>query len=198
MLNNQDSTHLQDTANLLSQVQAGDRQAYNTLIKRYYPHLLHLLHQKLSPMSRSAMDTQDLVQDVLIKAFPNLKRFQYRGIGSFWAYLRQIAINHIRQVWNKQTLKKTPLPEDSRMTPLAKEKEPPANIILNEDFEAYEKALDRLAPKDREAYLMRMDLGCPYKVIASEMDYPSEDAARKHIVRVSKKLFQELQRGHEG
>lgn len=192
-------TNLQDTADLVLQVQSGDSQAYNTLLKRYYPHLLHLLHQKLTPAVRSTMDTQDLVQEVLIRTFPNLERFQYQGIGSFWAYLRKIAINHIRQVWKKQALNKikSRLIDDSRFSPAAREKEPPEEVILNEEFEAFESALDRLAPKEREAYLMRMDLGCPYKIIASEMNFPSPDAARKNIVRVSNKLFQELQLGQK-
>jgi DNA-directed RNA polymerase specialized sigma24 family protein len=46
--------------------------------------------------ARDLRDTDDLVQDTLLRAFKRLETFENRGEGAFLAYLRQSLLNAIR------------------------------------------------------------------------------------------------------
>lgn len=194
---NDNSVCLQETASLLSRIKAGDQGAYNSLLDRYYPYLLYLLHRKLNAPARRLKDTQDLVQEVLLNIHPVIEKFEYRGLGSFWAYLRGCALNHIKREWRRQANAnpEVPLSNDSRYAPLAHDAEPLEALKNRETFEAYERALVVLTEKEREALLLRMDLKLPYLTIAEETGYSSPNAARMAILRASKKVYKEIQNG---
>ena len=186
---------LLDTGDLLSRVRTNDREAIETLFGRYRESLQTFLHKRLPSASRSLLETQDLVQEVLARVLTVLPSFEYRGIGSFWAYLRQIALNHLSEVARKserphqraKTLAESKLPEPSRRTPLEE-------ISTREEFRSFEKALASLSPRHREALLLRVELDLSYDAIAIECGYASVDAARMSIVRSIKQVCQEMRR----
>lgn len=187
--------NLKETANLISLAQEGDSRAFESLLNRYYPYLQNFLHNKLIPSAQYLEDTQDLVQEVLISAYPQIDRFEYRGIGSFWAYLRSIAINRVRKIWkqNLNDVQSEPLLHDSKGAPSSPDLGPVEMLKRKEEFEAYERAVDTLNPREREAFLMIMELGLPYQVIAAETTYPSPQAARMAVLRASRKVCKVLQ-----
>src|SRR5262245_5586451 len=94
-------TFLFATNDLLKRTRAGDREAIEILFRRYRQVLQDFLHKRLPPASRSLLETEDLVQEVLTRAITALPSFEYRGIGSFWAYLRQIGLNHLSEMARK-------------------------------------------------------------------------------------------------
>ena len=65
-------------------------------------------------------------------------------------------------------------------------------MLRKETFEAFEVALEEIAEPARGALLLRLELGLPYGVIASECGYPSADAARMAIGRSMARLAHDL------
>ena len=84
------------TLDLLARVHGGDPAAMGELIARYLPGLRRWTSGRLPAWARKASDTDDLVQETLIKAFQKLGDFDYRGEGALLAYLRQAILNRIR------------------------------------------------------------------------------------------------------
>lgn len=192
-----DIKKLQETAVLINRIKNGESEAYTSLFNRFYPYLLDFLHTKINPTVCNLSETQDFIQDVFIQSYPYLKRFEYRGIGSLWAYLRQIAVNLVRQHYKSKKNKPpiTPLIEDSKRAPSKSGNGPLEDLLHKEEFEAYEKALTTLSNKEKSAFILRMDLKLPYKMIAKEAGYPSSDAARMAIIRAFKKVHKEVCNG---
>ncbi len=189
-----DRTNLLATSDLLTRARSGEKQAIEALIVRYRQPLEQLLHLRLAPNARRLLETQDLVQEVLTRALRLLPRFEYRGIGSFWSYLRSVALNYLRESTRKV----------SRLEPLASTEDdadlrssepgPMQQTSRREEFLAFEKALTGLSERAREALLMRIELEQPFGVIASECQFPSADAARMAVMRAIKQVSQEMSR----
>jgi RNA polymerase sigma factor (sigma-70 family) len=177
-------------------VRSGDREAIDALVKRYQPALERLLHARLTGASRRLLDTTDLVQDVTLRALGALKSFEYRGIGSFWAFLRRVALNYVLQVTRKAQRDgaATIDSDESSDLPPSPEPAPWLAISRREEFAAFEKALGCVSERQRHALLMRIELELPYEVIATECGYASPGAARMAIVRCLAQLCREMSR----
>ena len=59
---------VESSMDLLLRAQAGDNRAVEELCARYLPRLRRWAHGRLPSSSRRLLDTEDLVQDVLLKA----------------------------------------------------------------------------------------------------------------------------------
>ena len=178
------------TIDLLIRLRDGDDSALDILIARYIPELTRWASGRLPGWARHAVDTDDLVQDTLIQVFKKLDTFEYRGDGALLAYLRQAVLNRLRnQVrWAERRPLNTTLDEavhDDRLSPLEA-------AIGAEAVEAYETALERLRPEEREAVIARIELGLTYPELAQALGKPSADAARMAVARAMVRLTEEL------
>ena len=186
-----DGLDLENTAALIHQAQAGDRSAMEHLLERHREALLRFLHGRLSPAARSVTDTNDVVQDVFKAALVNIQRFEYRGLGSFWAYLREIGMN--RALHEERSAATRNTVNGSNHFRSAEGGETPSDGLARREVgAAYEAALQKLSEQVRNAFLLRFELGLPYEAIAHECGYPSHDAARMAIVRASALLAKDL------
>src|SRR6476659_388030 len=84
------------TLRLLERVRAGDEAALEALFARYLVPLRRWASGRLPQWARDARDTQDLVQETLLKTFKRIDSFEYRHEGALQAYLRQALMNSIR------------------------------------------------------------------------------------------------------
>ena len=66
--------------------------------------------------------------------------------------------------------------------------------IGQEALERYEAALARLRPEDREAIIIRVELGCPYAEVAAALGKPSAAAAHMAVSRALIRLAEEMSR----
>lgn len=78
-----------DTARLVTQFQAGDGEAYSTLYTRYYGRVYGYLRVAL----RNREEAEDATQDVFVKAFEALPRYEH-GKRPFRHWLFTIVRNH--------------------------------------------------------------------------------------------------------
>lgn len=185
---------LSQTGELLQRAQGGDEKARNDLFERFWPKLAAYLRQRLPQHARSLEETQDMVQDVCIKAFQNLPRFEDRGIGSFWMFLRTTAHNQLIDTVrrHKRDEKKEAIAEESHAAPSAPARSPLQDAAGREIVERFEQALARLPQRMQQAITMRLELDVDYQTIADECGWASPDAARVAIARALLQLSKEM------
>ena len=181
---------------LLERLRAGDEVALEHLIARYIPELQHWASGRLPGWARHSVDTADLVQESLIQVFRKLEAFEYRGEGALLAYLRQAVLNRLRnQVrWANRRPRSEEIDvrlEDDSASPLEQ-------AIGAQKVEAYDAALARLKPDQREAIIGRIEFGLTYPELAEALGKPSADAARMAVARAMIQLTEELRNVRQG
>jgi len=178
-------TALTSTLELLERFKQGDDEAVNLLIERSLPPLKRWARGRLPHWARGTADTQDLVQDAVVRALPRLKAFEARHPGALQPYLRQAITNHIRDEIRRVNTRPAAELRDSH--PDASPS-PLETAIGREGVERYEAALRELRPADREAIIARIELQQSYEEVAIALGKPSADAARMAVTRALKTL----------
>ncbi|MEI6862504.1 MAG: sigma-70 family RNA polymerase sigma factor [Verrucomicrobiota bacterium] len=96
---------------VVARVQAGEVAAFDELILRYRERMVGLIYQ----MTSNREDAADLAQDVFIKAFQSIRRFE--GQSSFFTWLYRIAVNttltHLRRQRTTRFFSLEKMQEDS-------------------------------------------------------------------------------------
>jgi non-specific serine/threonine protein kinase len=178
------------TAVLLEDIRRGDPRAVDRLVVRYLPILRRWAHGRLPGRARNLTDTDDLVQVALIRGLGRVQSFENRGTGAFLSYMRQILRNQIRDELRRGSSRAdfSELPSD-----LPDEGASPLQAAIErESVERYEAALATLPEKQREAVVMRLEMGFTYREIAEMLGSPSEEAARISIRRSLARLKRHL------
>ena len=168
---------------LLAEAQRGNDAALNRLLERYWPRLSRWASGRLPRWARDVADTDDLVQDTLIRTMRNVSDFDDRGDGALQAYLRQAILNRIRDEVRKRGRRPTAEPIDEHEQLAAAAQSPLEATIGAEALARYDRALQQLDAGDRQAIIARIELGCSYKEIADALGKPSADAARMAVSR---------------
>ena len=180
------------TFDLVERAKAGDDEALNHLFARYLPSLRRWASGRLPRWTRDLMDTDDLVQETVVRAVKRINRFESRHEGALQAYLRQAVVNRIRdEVRRARRAPVTDLLDDNAADTAAS---PLEEAIGAEAMERYEAALGRLRPEEREAIVTRVEMDGSYQDVAKALGKPSADAARMAVSRALLRLAQEMSR----
>jgi RNA polymerase sigma factor (sigma-70 family) len=185
------SENLLMTQELLQRAKTGDHSALEALMTRYRPRLERWASGRLPGYARSLFDTNDLVQETLMKALQGLERIEVQGPGMFQAYVRQAILNRVRD--QVRTARKRPgvaVPErveDRTPSPLE-------SAIGADLLDRYDRALAKLSEDERRLLHLRVELDFSYPEIAAIMER-SPDAARMAAQRALRKLAEMM--GHE-
>lgn len=181
---------LQSTAALLERLRGGDRLAADDLCRRFLPRLRRWAHGRVPPGARGLLDTDDLVQNTLRRTLDHMKGFEERREGAFVGYLRTVLLNQIRDAARHAGRRpergeiESDIPDD-RPSPLEA-------AVGREALERYEAALARLPGEDREAVVLRVELGMGFAEIAEAIGAPSPNAARMRVVRALVRMAEEV------
>ncbi len=184
---------LVSTASLLERARQGDENARNQLIQRCLPALQRWAHGRLPMRARAVLDTDDLVQVTVLKALKHLERFESRHPGAFLAYLRQILLNEIRQELRRVARRPArvgPPGEHSATGP-----SPLEQLVGQETLAAYDAALLELPEQQRQAVILRLELGFRHAQIAEMLGSPSVNAARMTVYRGLLRLSEVMNHG---
>ena len=181
------------TTELLHQAKQGDSAALDTLLTRYLPRLARWASGRLPAQARSLFETNDLVQETLLKAIQRLDRIAENRTGGFQSYMRQAILNRIRDQmrWTQRRAGSTRVCEnlvDHTPSPLE-------NAIGADVLDRYERARERLTEEERLFVHLKIELDFDYEDIAAIMNRPSRDAARMGVQRSLRKLAEIM--GHE-
>jgi RNA polymerase sigma-70 factor (ECF subfamily) len=182
---------LTSTIELLDRYKRGDNEAVSLLVERSLPPLKRWARGRLPDWARSLAETQDLVQDAVIRAIPHLKHFEARHPGALQAYLRQAIANHIRDEIRKVN-SRPPIGGDLPESKVDPGPSPLERAIGRERLDRYDAALTKLRPVEREAIIARLELQQSYEEVALALGKPSADAARMLVARAVKNLIRAM------
>ena len=169
------------TAVLLARIRSGDRAAREALFARYLPVLRRWATRRLPRSSRDMRDTDDLVQDTLLRVFARIETFENRGEGAFLAYLRQSLLNRIRDEIRASSTR----PKRAELHESIADAAPSTldQVIGRDRLERFERALASLDAEQREAIVLRMEFGFSHQQVAEAIGKPTANAARMTVAR---------------
>ena len=174
---------------LVERVRAGSRSALDSLLVRHALSLRRWARGRLPRWARGAVDTTDLVQDVLLRTFARFTRFKPDHRTAFRAYLRRAVENRIRDEMRCATRRPAigVLVKEEEQ-PCSKAPSPLQSLIDDETWRCYLEGLARLSPRDRRLIVGRAELGYGFNQIALVESLSSPDAARMAVRRALRRL----------
>ena len=180
------------TVELLHRARAGDRQALNQVFDRAILPLKRWASGRLPRWARGMVDTDDLVQETVMRTLGRLDVFEYHEDSGLTAYLRQAVMNRIKNELRRairkpaQSLDTGAAFQDDALSPLEA-------LLGKETVEAYDNVLGQLEPADRELIIGRVELGLSFAELATASGRPLADAARMAVGRAIVKLAARLE-----
>jgi len=171
----------QSTTSLLNMIREGKEHCRDELYRRCLPMMLHFAKGRLPSNCRDSADTEDLVQVTLMRSLKQLDNFEAHQSGAFFAYLRTIMLNAVRDEIRKKSNNLNTI--DAEKVPLAAKDSVVATAIGLQTLDAYEIALSKLTEKIREAVILRIEFDLSYEEIAIELELASSDTARMRVTR---------------
>lgn len=184
-----DEQEFDSTVHILERAQGGDLSAALILIERATPAVRRWARGRLPDVARNDADTEDVVQDVVLKTLKGIKRFQHRTVGGLQAYLRVSVVNRIRDLVRDSGRRGTAVDmgddlHDSKPSPLEA-------AIMREKLDRFLEALQHLKPADRQVIVWRLELGYDVEEIATRLG-KSKAAAGMSVTRAMARLAKEL------
>jgi len=186
-------SHLEGTTlSLLFKARDGDASALGAICERYLPRLRRWAHGRIPVWARNGIDTDDIVQDALMKTMARIDTFDPHNAASLQAYIHTALRNRITDLVReaRQQHEKT-LTGEQREDPSA---DPLAEAIGRERFARYTRALLRLESEDRGIIVMRFEWGFSHQEIARETGRATPDGARMALRRALVRLGEEMSR----
>ncbi len=177
------------TVNILKRAQDGDRSAALILIERAAPAVRRWARGRLPQSARNDADTEDVVQDAVLRTLKGVEHFQHHTVGGLQAYLRTSVMNRIRDLIRASGRRGISEPlgdevHDSLPSPLEA-------LIVREKLDRFLEALQTLKPADRQVVIWRLELGYSVDEIASRLG-KSKAAAGMTVTRAMQRLGKEL------
>lgn len=166
----------------------GDEKAYSELTQKYQKPLYFHVRK----MIRKPDFTEDLVQDIFLKAFKSLKSYKNDYAFSTWLY--RIATNHTIDYLRKKKLETLSIHADDsddthatiQLVDVDSFTDEP--MIRRERKNKVHEAIDQLSEKYREVILKRHIEEKSYQEIAEEMEIPL-GTVKAHIFRARELLY---------
>jgi RNA polymerase sigma-70 factor (ECF subfamily) len=184
----------ESSLDLLKRVQAGDESALEALIARYRPRLVRWASGRLPPHARDLAETQDLVQETLIRAFRKIGEIEIRGEGALQAYLRQVLLNTLRMELRRVRRRPPGVELDAGVE--SDEPSPLERAVSRAAIDRYERALQELRESDRELVIAHVEFGFTHQELADAFDKPSANAARMALQRALLQLAKQMKPEH--
>jgi len=181
---------LDSTSELIRRIREGDAHSLERLIERHAAPLRRFVSGRLPRWARDLSDTDDLVQDTLVRTLSRLDEFEVRGANALHAYLRQAVMNRLRDELRRRG-RVPPLVNVDDLE-LVGEGSPLEETIGREAAARYVAALARLHPDDRELIIGRVEMEYSFAELADMLGKPTADAARKAARRALLRLAEEM------
>ena len=180
-------------AELVRRAQDGDVDAFGLLVERHqdyvYNSVFHLVGDE--------KDTEDLAQEVFVRAFDHLDGFEGRSKFSTWVY--GIMLNTVRSHWRRSKRRNMLSLERARedetrpdIAPAAETDGPLRATLRGEDVAAVRSAIAELSENLREIIVLRDIRGMAYAELASVLDVP-EGTVKSRLYRARQELKQLLE-----
>ncbi|MBK8975646.1 MAG: sigma-70 family RNA polymerase sigma factor [Planctomycetes bacterium] len=195
-----------DFHDLLQRARSGDAESLDGLVRRHYPAVQRLVHRWLAAdvrvsrrWSTAMFSTGDVVHDVFVSVLHDLGEVRAANEQTFAALLASLVRNRIMDAVRRHEA----ACRDSRRAVHASEADAcsqrpdddPAFCAEQRDaVDAYRAGLANLRHREQELLRRRLELELPFQQLATELGYPSEDAARKAFGSARARLLSRLAR----
>jgi RNA polymerase sigma-70 factor (ECF subfamily) len=177
---------------LVERARTGDKRAFDLLVLKYQQKVANLVARYI----RDPSETQDVTQEVFIKAYRALKNF--RGESAFYTWIYRIAINTAKNFLVAQARRPPGSDVDAETAEQLdvgsrlKEYATPESLVLTDEIAATVKlALDGLPEDLRIAITLRELEGMSYEEIAEAMSCPI-GTVRSRIFRAREAIEKRL------
>ncbi|MGB7561417.1 MAG: sigma-70 family RNA polymerase sigma factor [Candidatus Acidiferrales bacterium] len=178
---------------LVRQAQAGNRPAFEELVRRYDREVLRLAYS----LVRGNEDARDIYQEVFLRAYRNLARFRFEC--SFYTWIYRIATNvcldHLRRKTTRREEQAPQIAESEGAVPDFFEQQmehraaanPERRLLGQELGRHITAALDELSPRERMVFELKHYEGLRLRVIG-DMLGTTEETVKNSLFRATRKL----------
>src|ERR1700756_5435073 len=187
-----------DERSLVIEAQAGNRAAFEELVRRFDRDVLRLA---MNLMKRPE-DARDVYQEAFLKVYRNLHRFRFECSFYTWLYriVTNVCLDHLRR---RQARPEDQAPEihlnqdeGSRdffefQRELRPGLDPERRLMGNEIRTRIAKAMGRLSPRERVVFEMKHYQGLKYTAFGDVLG-TTEETVKNSLFRATRKLRQEL------
>lgn len=181
-------------AEVVAQVLAGDRDAFQLLMERHTRSIYSVVHR----ITGDPQDTEEIIQDVFLRAYEGLDGFERRSSFATWLY--RIAVNRTldfvhakKKMTDTCQIVEEPDPEAHGQAVQLRSGSPgPDRLLLSTEIESkIADAMKRLTPVEHMAFTLRHMEGRSIEEISCVLDLRA-GAAKNSIFRAVQKLRRQL------
>ncbi len=152
---------------LVTEAQKGSREAFGKLVTHYHDMVYGLAYGVLNHREAAL----DVAQDVFLKVFHEISRFQGKSKFKTWLYRISVnaAIDQQRKIRPSDSIDATDVSDEDGVAPLVLVdlKQDPSESAHQEELKkVVAKALDKLTPEQRAILVLREWQGLSYEEIA--------------------------------
>jgi RNA polymerase sigma-70 factor, ECF subfamily len=182
-----------DDNTLVREAQAGNRVAFEELVRRYDREVLRLALN----LVRRADEARDIYQESFLKVYRNLGRFRFECSFYTWVYriVTNVCLDHLRR---RSTRREDQAPElqqsdgtthdfFDRQPELHAASNPERRLLGKEIGQHIEAALGQLSARERMIFEMKHYQGLKLRAIG-EMLGTSEETVKNSLFRATRKL----------
>jgi len=175
-----------ELAELVSAAKAGDRSAFDELVRATYADAYTLAYR----LTGNEEDARDVVQDAYLRAYKGLKRFREEAQFSTWLY--RITANCASTTLSRRTKNShDDLDDDDTVADERRDYDPQARAEMSLERDRVSAAVADLPPRLRAVVVLRDVYDLPHEAIAAELGI-TEAAAKVRLHRPRKKLRERL------
>ena len=190
-----DTSMAAEDRDLILKAQSGDTGAFEQLVFRYDRQVLSIAASYVS----SAEDAKDVYQEVLMRVYRGLKKFQFRSEFSTWLYriTTNVCITHRsrRKRHTHASLDQEMESDDSQPHSLSDTLPGDAATdqhAMNTEISMHvQEALEQLSPKQKMVFTLRHYQGYKMKEIADIMEC-TEGTVKKYLFTATQKMREQL------
>ena len=177
---------LVDESTLISNTLNGDIQSFALLVKAYQGQLYNFIYK----MTKSKEDTEDILQDVFVKVYNNL--YKYNDNYRFSAWIYTITVNTIKSTYKKKKLRAVSHYTEDLLEEIPSLEDSPELLVeVKEHYKEIIEAIDSLKEKQKTAFILRYLRDFSYKEIGKIMGI-SQEAAKMKVQRAKSALAQRI------
>ncbi len=183
---------------LLRRAREGSREALDTVLGECGERLLAFIRLRLGPTLRGQLESRDILQVTLMRAFQHIDGFEGQSRKTLIAWLVGIAQNVIRDEADYQHRKRRDVSRTLRLdeagdAATAEVRSEVSRLILKEEAMRLETALESLEPDHREVILLRKYEELSFEEIAARLGR-SADACRMLLARAMTALADKVRK----
>jgi RNA polymerase sigma-70 factor (ECF subfamily) len=187
---------------LARSARSGQANALEALVARHYDRVLAIVRKRLGADLRRFHESGDIVQEAMVQAVRSFERYELEDEDAFLRWISGVVENRIRDLAKLQRAQRRggggvhrlgsiDLDQPNDVTP--SNGSGPSTLAERRDDDArVREALSKLDERTRKLVEARID-GKSWAEIATELDFPSESAARMSYGRALVKLTQQLE-----